>query len=101
MSELLDWDGPWSTDLINAMIPVAVEIETKREQAMYRAALASTASMYRAEVGRDYSNSLLDVLKQVEMDQLRIRGWTKEDISDLLIERFARALLRMPGLKKK
>ncbi len=75
MSELLAWDGPWSTELVNLMLPVAVEIETKREQAFHRAALAAVTSVFsKGDVGKKYSESLEKVLALVRADQHKSRG---------------------------
>jgi hypothetical protein len=75
MEELLDWDGVWSPDLISAMLPVAIEQETKREQAWNRAAEAAIASVFsKGDVGRKYKESLEKVLRLVKEDQLANRG---------------------------
>jgi hypothetical protein len=75
MTELMAWDGPWSPDLINAMLPVAMEVEIRREQAFNRAALAAIASVFsKSEVGREYGQSLEKALEAVRADQLASRG---------------------------
>ena len=83
MAELMDWDGPWSPDLISAMIPVAIEIETKREQAWNRGAEAAIASVFsKGDVGRKYKESLEKVLALVKADQRAIRGGAEASPGD-------------------
>ena len=61
--------------MISLYLPVAVEIETKREQAWNRAALAAIASVFsKGDVGKKYSDSLEKVLALVKAEQLGARG---------------------------
>ncbi len=101
MSELLAWDGPWSPDLIRLMLPVAVEIHAKRDLSFYQGALAAVASIFKKEVGKEYSDSLEDVLQKVREEQLEARGYSRQDIIDMRMEKFAQQLLRLKGMKRR
>jgi hypothetical protein len=96
MSELLAWDGPWSMDLVNLMLPVAVEIETKREQAFYRAALAAIAAVFsKGDVGKKYSESLERVIALVRADQAAARGEAGMDHHSVAAQKLMDVVLPM------
>lgn len=100
MSELLAWDGPWSPDLISLALPVAVEIETKREQAWNRAALAAIAAVFsKGSVGKDYSDSLQKVLDLVRADQLTARG-DHTDRHSIAAQKLVDSFSKLPGMKR-
>jgi len=100
MSELLDWDGPWSMELINLMSPVAVEISIKREQETHRAVLAAVGSLFDSQVGRGYASDLDGVLRTIKVEQLEARGFSRAEINDMILDSFAKALLKMPGMRR-
>jgi len=60
--------------MISLFLPVATEIETKRERAWHQAALAAIAAVFsKGDVGRSYAASLEKVLELVESEQLSTR----------------------------
>lgn len=45
MSEVLDPEGPWSPELLQLMLPVAIHLEAERTETMFGATLAAVSSL--------------------------------------------------------
>jgi hypothetical protein len=60
VAEILDFEGVWTTDLIETMLPVAVEIETNRLEAMNRAVLSALASILSKDGSKDFESAMKD-----------------------------------------
>lgn len=100
MTELLAWDGPWTRELIVSMESTAIEIETKREQAQYRAALAAIASVFsKGDVGKKYSDSLERILEAVKSSQ-RKSDAKAPDRHSVAAQKLVDSLKNMKGIKK-
>ncbi len=99
----MDWDGPWSPDLISLYLPVAVETQLKMEQSFGRALISAVSSFSDAHAWKDYIASLEEALQSVRDDQLSQRGVTAEDrhalAADQLVEAFTK-IAKMKGLKR-
>jgi len=77
-----------------------VEVEVKREQAFGRAVISAVASLQKGDAWRQYADSLKDVLKAVENDQLTARGVTKEDLRAMAADELVSLFSKMQGIKR-
>lgn len=108
MAELLDFEGRWDLELIELMLPVAIDLEAKGTQAQYNATVAAVARLF----SKDGDKPLIDALQATERDvvraQLRARGLdeqalaaTGEDAASKFMKIFARMGIRPEkGVKK-
>ena len=74
MEALLDYDGPWSPDLINLMVPVAMEAETQASARQFNAVLSAAGSLFSKESPKVFGRNLEDAMAAVRRRQLEERG---------------------------
>ena len=58
MGELCDPRGPWTEDLIEAMIPAAIATETQRTRDMHNAVRFGAASIFKGDIGEKFDKGL-------------------------------------------
>jgi hypothetical protein len=64
MSELLDPDGPWSLELLELMLPMAIYMEAEKAEVMFGASLAAVSSIAGREGVDAFRTGLASVKEQ-------------------------------------
>lgn len=76
MEALMDYDGPWSPDLINLMVPVAMEAETQAAARQFNAVFAAAGSLFGKEPMQAFQRATEDSMAGVRRRQIEERGGT-------------------------
>lgn len=74
MEELLEWDGPWSPDLINLMAVVAEEREAAEAARLFRAVQSAAGSLFSEKAGAAFVKALQEDRNAIRNAQRRARG---------------------------
>jgi hypothetical protein len=74
MEALLDYDGPWSPDLINLMVPVAEEAEMKASERQCNAVYAAAGSLFSNRPMEEFRRALAQDKAGIRRRQLAERG---------------------------
>lgn len=78
MSEVLAWDGGWTVELLELMMPVAIELEAERMETQYSATAAAVASLFDKKPAQEFHKMIGKVKRGARQAQMRSR-----DIPDL------------------
>jgi len=81
IAELEDLDGPWSKARIESMLPMATEIELKRELSAHRSTVVAVANMFDSTASVNYTKGIQRVL-----DEIRVGQKTQDQIEAELAE---------------
>lgn len=103
MGEFYDPYGRWDRERIEENIPVAIDVETRREGAFYRAATAAIGSIFGGgTVGKKYSASLRKVMAEVRDEIRAFKGQKPEKRENEDVKTIRKALGGlMPSKRKK
>lgn len=74
MEALLDYDGPWSPDVINLMVPVAEEAEMKASERQCNAVYAAAGSLFSTAPMEEFRRALAQDKAGIRRRQLAERG---------------------------
>lgn len=74
MAEILDLDGIWSMDLVELMLPVAVELEANDTERTFGAVASAAASLFSKVPGQKLGEQLRQTRARVRERQLEARG---------------------------
>ena len=74
MSEVLDFYGVWSPDLIELMLPVALQIDTERSESNFASTLAAVGSLFDKKAAETFVAGIAKVKNAVKESQMRSRG---------------------------
>lgn len=74
VAEILDFEGVWTTELIETMIPVAAEIEANRIDAFYRAVVSALASVLSKQGPANFDRIMKGARQEIEKAYRRNRG---------------------------
>jgi len=94
VAEVLDYEGRWSFELIETMLPVAIEIEANRVDCMARAVMGGLAGVLTKEGADIFRKDLEDVRAGVRKAQRATRGLPPEPETPA-IERFIAGLRKV------
>ncbi len=74
MAEVLDFYGVWSQDLIELMLPVALQLETERAEASFGSTMAAVGSLFDKKAAEVFMAGIAKVKHDVKESQMRARG---------------------------
>lgn len=62
----MDLDGPWSFQMIDLMLPRAIEIELRQTRLQYNAVSAAVGSLFSKEVARQWQTAMDTAQQRVD-----------------------------------
>ena len=74
MSEVMDFYGVWSPDLIELMLPVAIQLEAERNEADFASTIAAVGSVFDKKAADKFLAGIEKVKGAVKESQMRSRG---------------------------
>jgi len=74
MGELLDPRGVWTVELVELMLPVAMEIEAEEAERTFGAVAAAAASLFDKKAPRAFREGIKRIRADVRKMQRRARG---------------------------
>lgn len=92
MSELLQYDGPWSYLLIQLMLPRAVEIEMKAANMNFNATLAAVGSIFSKDAAQKWQAAMNKTAQSV---RAAVGDATGEDVQTQQANETADTFLEM------
>ena len=79
IAEILDWDGQWTRELIELMLPVAWERENAQERSFTKAVFAGIAAAFSKQGWKVSEDNFKAVESKVRGLQRAIRGEATND----------------------
>lgn len=103
MAELLDPDGAWSIDMVELMLPVALELEAMRTESTFAAVASAAGSLFSGKAAKGFMAEMGKVHQRVRRAQLEARHGRAEeqgqDVATKMLKGFEKFGLKVKRTK--